>query len=166
MSDAEQGTEEPEWLSAQERGSGLALPGLLVRLPGALDTQLERDAHLSFFEYMVLAMLAEQDEQVLRMSALAELTNGSLSRLSHVVRRLEREDLVRRETSQEDRRATNAILTDAGRRRVEEAAPGYVRHARGLVLNGVDAQDWATFGKVAWQILDRIGAMQRRSAGG
>lgn len=162
MNDAEQGSSEPQWLSAQERDSWLALTGLLVRLPGALDTQLERDSGLSFFEYMVLAMLAEQEGQTLRMSALADLTNGSLSRLSHVVRRLEREGLVRRETCQEDRRATNAILTDAGRGRVDDAAPGHVRNARELVLNGVDEQDWATFGKVAWQILDRIGGWQRR----
>ena len=151
---------EPQWLSAEERSTWLALTGLLVRLPGALDNQLERDSGLSFFEYMVLAMLAEQNEQTLRMSALAELTNGSLSRLSHVVRRLENQGLVRRETCQEDRRATNAILTSEGQDRVEAAAPGHVRHARELVVDAVDPADLATFGKVAWQILDRLGGWQ------
>lgn len=151
---------EPQWLSPEERTTWLALTGLLVRLPGALDSQLERDSGLSFFEYMVLAMLAEQENQTLRMSALAELTNGSLSRLSHVVRRLENEGLVRRETCQEDRRATNAILTADGRERVEAAAPGHVQHARELVVDAVAAEDLATFGRVAWQILDRLGGWQ------
>ena len=151
---------EPQWLSPEERTTWLALTGLLVRLPGALDSQLERDSGLSFFEYMVLAMLAEQENQTLRMSALAELTNGSLSRLSHVVRRLENEGLVRRETCQEDRRATNAILTANGRERVEAAAPGHVQHARELVVDAVAAEDLATFGRVAWQILDRLGGWQ------
>lgn len=151
---------EPQWLSPEERSAWLALTGLLVRLPGALDNQLERDSGLSFFEYMVLAMLAEQQDQTLRMSALAELTNGSLSRLSHVVRRLENQGLVRRETSQEDRRATNAILTPDGRDRVEAAAPGHVQHARERVVDAVDPSDLATFGKVAWQILDRLGGWQ------
>ncbi|WP_022917904.1 MarR family winged helix-turn-helix transcriptional regulator [Ruania albidiflava] len=154
------GTGEPQWLSRDERNAWLALTGLLVRLPGALDSQLERDSHLSFFEYMVLAMLAEHQGQTLRMSALAELTNGSLSRLSHVVRRLESQGLVRRETCQEDRRATNAILTDAGRERVESAAPGHVRRARELVVDAVAPEDLATFGKVAWQILDRVDGWQ------
>lgn len=150
-------TGEPQWLSAEERNAWLALTGLLVRLPGALDNQLERDSQLSFFEYMVLAMLAEQEDQTLRMSALAELTNGSLSRLSHVVRRLEKQGLVRRETCQEDRRATNAILTTDGRQRVEAAAPGHVRRARELVVDAVEPDDLATLGRVAWQILDRLG---------
>lgn len=152
---------DPQWLSTEERSAWLALTGLLVRLPGALDNQLERDDQLSFFEYMVLAMLAEQPDQTLRMSALAELTNGSLSRLSHVVRRLENQGLVRRETCQEDRRATNAILTEGGRERVEAAAPGHVKHARELVVDAVAPEDLATFGKVAWQILDRLGGWQR-----
>lgn len=151
----------PQWLSAEERTSWLALTGLLVRLPGVLDNQLERDSGLSFFEYMVLAMLAEQEDVTLRMSSLAELTNGSLSRLSHVVRRLETAGLVRRETCQDDRRATNAILTTAGRERVDAAAPLHVQHARELVVDAVEPDDLATFGRVAWQILDRIGGWQR-----
>ncbi|TDE98908.1 MarR family transcriptional regulator [Occultella glacieicola] len=152
---------EPHWLTQEERATWLALTGLITKLPGALDAQLTRDAGLSFYEYMVLAMLAESDDGVLRMSALAELTNGSLSRLSHVVQRLERQDLVRRETCADDRRATNAILTDEGRDRVEAAAPGHVRHARTLVVDAVSAQDLATFGRVGEAILDRV-ADQRR----
>src|SRR5690625_3598342 len=137
-------TGEPQWLSAEERNAWLALTGLLVRLPGALDNQLERDSQLSFFEYMVLAMLAEQEDQTLRMSALAELTNGSLSRLSHVVRRLEKQGLVVRETCQEDRRATNAILTATGRGRGEAAAPGTCRRPRALGVAAAAPDDPAT----------------------
>ncbi|UFU06387.1 MarR family winged helix-turn-helix transcriptional regulator [Ruania halotolerans] len=148
---------DPQWLSEDERTAWLALTGLLVRLPGALDAQLERDSGLRFFEYMVLAMLAEQEDRTLRMSALAELTNGSLSRLSHVVQRLERQGLVRRATSAEDKRATNAILTDEGLARVESAAPGHVAHARALVVDAAGAEELETFGRVAWQILQRVG---------
>src|SRR5699024_2167609 len=114
MGQSMSGLGEPQWLTADERSAWLALTGLLVRLPGALDNQLERDSHLSFFEYMVLAMLAEQEDQTLRMSALAELTNGSLSRLSHVVRRIEKQGLGVRETCQEERRATYTILHATG----------------------------------------------------
>ncbi|MBZ2198681.1 MarR family winged helix-turn-helix transcriptional regulator [Occultella gossypii] len=153
---------EPRWLSQEERSTWLALTGLITKLPGALDSQLTRDAGLSFYEYMVLAMLAESDDGVLRMSALAELTNGSLSRLSHVVQRLERQELVRRETCADDRRATNAILTDAGRTRVESAAPGHVQHARTLVVDAVSAEDLATFGRVGEAILDRVADQRRR----
>ena len=147
---------EPRWLTAEERSSWLALTGLLTKLPGALDAQLARDSGLSFFEYMVLAMLAEQPEETLRMTALADLTNGSLSRLSHVVQRLEGQGLVRRETCAQDRRATNAILTPAGREKVEAAAPGHVARVRTLVIDAVSPQELAAFGQVGEQILGRV----------
>ncbi|SEE72519.1 DNA-binding transcriptional regulator, MarR family [Ruania alba] len=147
---------DPQWLNDDERHAWLALTGLLVRLPGALDAQLERDSDLHFFEYMVLAMLAEQDGNELQMSKLAALTNGSLSRLSHVVRRLERQNLVRRTPCPQDRRATHAVLTDDGLARVEAAAPGHVAHARALVVDAVAPEDLAAFERVAATILDRV----------
>ncbi len=80
--------EEPHWLDPTERAAWLALVGVLFRLPAALDAQMQRDAKLSHFEYLALAMLSETPGRTLRMSQLAVLTNGSLSRLSHVVARL------------------------------------------------------------------------------
>ena len=63
--------EEPRWLSPQERAAWLSLVGVMVKLPAALDAQLQRDAGLSYFEYMVLAMLSAQPDRTLRMSELA-----------------------------------------------------------------------------------------------
>ena len=70
-------------------------------------------AGLTHFEYFVLAMLSEAPERTLRMTALAQRTNATLPRLSHVVRRLEDRGLVRRFPCPEDGRATNARLTEA-----------------------------------------------------
>ena len=50
---------EPQWLDQRERAAWLALTGVLLRLPGALDSQLQRDSGLSYFDYMVLAVLSE-----------------------------------------------------------------------------------------------------------
>ncbi|UFU02923.1 MarR family transcriptional regulator [Ruania suaedae] len=152
---------DPQWLNDAERDAWLALAGLLLRLPGTLDTQLERDAGLSFFEYMVLGMLAEQQGGELQMKKLAVLTNGSLSRLSHVVQRLERQGLVRRIPCPQDRRARHAVLTDEGQAHVQAAAPGHVGHARALVVDAVDSADLEAFGRVAATILDRVDAWQR-----
>ena len=81
--------EAPRWLNAGELDSWLPVGGLLLKLPAALDAQMQRDSGLSHFEYLVLASLSEAPERTRRMSALAALANGSLSRLSHVVKRLE-----------------------------------------------------------------------------
>ncbi|MEK8225412.1 MarR family transcriptional regulator [Oerskovia sp. M15] len=61
-----------------------------------LDAQLQRDAHLTHFEYLVLAMLSEAPDHTLRMTDLALKTNATLPRLSHVVKRLEGRGYVER----------------------------------------------------------------------
>ena len=97
-------SDEPVWLDAQERAVWLSLTGVMFRLPAALDTQLQREAGLTYFEYLVLAIVSEQDGHVLRMSELARVTSASLSRLSHVAKRLESAGLLRREQDADDRR--------------------------------------------------------------
>jgi len=130
----EAGTE-PRWLDQDERATWLSLVSLLIKLPAALDAQLQRDAGLSHFEYTVLAGLSEAPGGSLRMSVLAALADGSLPRLSQVVARLERRCLVRRTPDPDDGRYTLATLTDAGRAVVTEAAPAHVETVRNLVFD-------------------------------
>jgi DNA-binding MarR family transcriptional regulator len=111
----------------------------MVKLPWALESQLQRDAGLSFIEYHALARLSEDPEHTLRMSELAMLTNASLSRLSHLVKRLESRGLVRREVDPEDGRFTNAILTKAGYKLLVASAPGHVAAVRAMVIDALSA---------------------------
>ena len=145
-----------QWLNTEEREAWVALTSLLTKLPTALDAAMAKVAGLTFFEYMVLAMLAEEEDGTLRMSILAERTSGSLSRLSHVVRRLEQQGLVRRKGAPEDRRATNAILTKAGRTRVEKAAPAHVAYVRDVVIDGATADELRTLARVSQGVLERL----------
>jgi DNA-binding MarR family transcriptional regulator len=87
----------------------------------------------------VLSSLSMSDGRMLRMSALADLVHGSLSRLSNVVKRLEQQQLVRREPDPVDGRFTVAILTDAGWDKVVASAPGHVDAVRHLVLGPLTA---------------------------
>ncbi len=107
-------TESPRWLSPDELRAWLPVGGLLLKLPAALDAQMQRDSGLSHFEYLVLANLSEAPDRTRRMSELAALANGSLSRLSHVVKRLEARGWVERKACPTDGRYTNAVLTAAG----------------------------------------------------
>ena len=127
----------PRWLTADENETWLQFSEIMIRMPSALDAQLQRDAGLSFYEYMVLAMLSEQADRTLGMGHLARLTSGSLSRLSHVVKRLEKQGFVTREPSPHDRRHTNAILTDTGLVKIVEAAPGHVANVRRLIFDAL-----------------------------
>ncbi|MHC3001248.1 MarR family winged helix-turn-helix transcriptional regulator [Gordonia metallireducens] len=127
--------QEPEWLDDEEMDAWIQVATALARLPHALDAQLLRDAQLTHFEYEVLAALSEAPEHTLRMSELAEMSYGSLSRLSHVVSRLEKREWVRRYQCPEDGRFTNAVLTEAGWEKVVATAPGYVANVRRLVVD-------------------------------
>jgi len=128
-------TTTPRWLDEDEREVWMSLVGMLIRLPAALDRQLQRDAGLSHFEYQVLAGLSDEPDRTLRMSALAERTEGSLQRLSQVVARLERRGWVSRRPDPLDGRFTLATLTDDGWDHLVAAAPGHVEAVRRLVFD-------------------------------
>src|SRR3954471_4426694 len=126
---------QPRWLEEEEMAAWLALAGLLIRLPTALDAQLLRDAGISHFDYQVMAMLSMSPERTLRMSELAGFANGSLSRLSRVVDRLEKRSWVARRPDPDDGRYTLAALTGEGWDKVVATAPGHVTEARRRVFD-------------------------------
>ncbi|MEV6773053.1 MarR family transcriptional regulator [Nocardia sp. NPDC051030] len=126
-----------KWLNPMEQGAWRALVALTTRLPAALDTQLQRESGITHFEYFVMTLLSEEPGHRLQLSELAQKANASLSRLSHVISKLERLGWAQRVTIT-GRRGAQAVLTDAGFRKVTEAAPGYVETVRGLVFDGLD----------------------------
>jgi len=155
---ARRGAEEPpvKWLTASELDSWLAVVRLISWLPWSIDQQLRRDSDLGMVEYQVLAVLSEATERTMRMSSLAMLTNASLSRLSHLFRRLEGRGLVRREPDPTDGRFTNAILTEKGFQTLAEAAPGHVAHVRSLVIDVLSSEQLRCLGLAADRIMSRI----------
>ncbi len=152
---------EPRWLTDDEQDAWRALATVLLKLPAALDAQLQRDAGLSTFEYLVLSGLSEAPDRTLRMSDLAELANGSLSRLSHVVTRLEQRGWVRREVCPEDGRCTNAVLTTAGQRKVAAAAPGHVETVRHLVIDALTAAQVRQLRDIGRRVARRVDPDER-----
>lgn len=129
---------------------------MLARLPTALEVQLQHDAQLSYVEYYVLAGLSEQPDHSMRLSELAVLTNAELSRISHLVTRLEKRGYLRRVPHPGDRRCTNAVLTDEGYQHLRAAAPGHVATVRSLVFDALDDTELVTLKKCADQIISRI----------
>ncbi|MGD9955207.1 MAG: MarR family winged helix-turn-helix transcriptional regulator [Candidatus Nanopelagicales bacterium] len=154
-------TPEPRWLDAEERAAWVRLAGVVELLPAALDAQLRRDADLTHFEYWVLSMLSEAEHRTLRMTALAERTNASLSRLSHVVSRLEDRGLVERFPCPEDKRATNARLTAEGWDKVVETAPGHLAAVRHYVIDGLSREQLGQLAAISNAILENVDPERR-----
>jgi DNA-binding MarR family transcriptional regulator len=155
---------ETRWLETGEMAAWVRLAAVLELLPAALDAQLRRDAQLTHFDYYVLAMLSEAPGGTLRLTALAERTAATLARLSHVVQRLESRGLLERFPCPEDRRATNARLTAAGRDKVLQSAPGHVAAVRRYVLDALTEEQVAQLGRIADAVLHRLDPDGARSA--
>ncbi|GGL20784.1 MarR family transcriptional regulator [Sphaerisporangium melleum] len=148
--------EEPRWLSPAEQRAWIALGGMMLKLPAVLDAQLQRDSGLTMFEYFVLSALSMAESRTMRMSELATIVNGSLSRLSNVVKRLEQRDWVRREPCPDNGRYTNAVLTDAGWAQVVAAAPGHVRAVRHFIFDVLTADQVAEIPEIGRRVVERI----------
>ncbi|RZT14634.1 DNA-binding MarR family transcriptional regulator [Kribbella sp. VKM Ac-2569] len=144
---------EPRWLTADELETWKTLQLVMALLTGELGEQLQRDSNLSFLEYYVLAGLSDQPDHTMRLSQLAILTNSELSRLSHLIRRLENRGLVRRESDPDDGRFTNAILTSEGHAELVKAAPGHVELVRQLVFDPLTETDRRALHKAMTKLL-------------
>jgi DNA-binding MarR family transcriptional regulator len=151
------------WLDADEQRAWLRLAGVMLKLSPALDSQLQRDSDLTHFDYLCLAMLSETEGRTLRMSDLASRTNASLSRLSHVVSKLEGRGWVARPPSPESRRVTLVTLTEEGWDVLVGAAPGHVETVRSLVFEGLAPEDVAALERVAGHIVERVEASRLRT---
>lgn len=144
------------WLDEEERRAWLALTALMVRLEPALDAQLRRDSGLRHFDYAVMAWLSERAGRSMRMSEVAALTEGSLSRTSQVVARLEARGYVVRAPDPDDGRSVLATLTDAGHAAVVDAAPGHVREVRRVVLEPLTRAQVRQLAAIGERILTRL----------
>ncbi|MGW4667233.1 MarR family winged helix-turn-helix transcriptional regulator [Streptosporangium sandarakinum] len=140
---------EPLWLTADEKEAWTGLVSLVLLLPGRLEAPLQKSAGLTLFEYLALSHISEAPERRLRMSELAYLANGSLSRLSNVVKRFEQRGWVERSPDPEDGRYTIAALTDSGYAMVVTAAPTHVHSVRQLVLDPLSAADQQALVRIA-----------------
>lgn len=145
-----------QWLDDGERAAWLRLLAVLELLPGVLDSQLRVGSGLTHFEYFVLAMLSETPGRTLRMTSLAQRTNATLSRLSHVTGRLEGRGLVERFPCPQDGRATNARLTDTGWDAVVAAAPGHVAAVRRHVLDPLTPEQLEQLTSIGDALLKRL----------
>ncbi|MDF2443465.1 MAG: hypothetical protein JWR01_1668, partial [Subtercola sp.] len=102
------------------------------------------------------AMLSEAPEHTLRMTALAAVTNSTLPRLSHVASRLEQRGYLRRSPCAEDRRATNASLTDEGWQKVVHTAPGHVATVRANVIDPLERSEVAELDRIMGRMLRKL----------
>jgi DNA-binding MarR family transcriptional regulator len=128
-------------MSADEETLVRELGRVMALLPRVVDADMMRAQRLPLIEYTTLMYLSEAPHRLMRMSELAAVCNLSLSGMTRVVTRLEREELVQRVKCEEDARGWNAVLTDAGLARLEKAWPAHLASVRRHILDHVEGTD-------------------------
>lgn len=119
----------PNWLDAREYRAWQAFIDAHHQLEAHLNRRLQR-AGLSGADYEVLAALSALDGDRMPARDLCGTLGWEKSRLSHQLRRMQRDDLVGREPNPDDARSTLVCLLPAGRTAIEKAAPGHVEDVR------------------------------------
>ena len=98
----------------------------------ALSAQLVAEHGLTINDYDALLHLAHADENRLRRVDLAERLTLTASGVTRLLDGLEDAGLVERGSCATDRRVTYAVLTDAGRERLEAASESHLAAIRAV----------------------------------
>jgi DNA-binding MarR family transcriptional regulator len=131
------------WLTEPQQRSWRALINVTTGVLAVLDAELRAETGLSLGEYEVLARLSEEPEYSLRMTDLAGRLRLSPSGITRRIDGLVRDGLVERRQCPSDRRGSNAVLTEAGLRRLREAAPAHVRGVRAHFIDQLSERELA-----------------------
>lgn len=148
--------EPTRWLDRSQADAWLSLVTVLELLPPALDSQLLRDQGLTFFEFVVLAQLAELPDHSLRLTDLAAMTNSTPPRISRVVARLERDGFLERRVNAEDGRSRQVHLTERGHRKLADAAPAHIDLVNSVFTDGLSARQLDHLTTICAQIIGRL----------
>ncbi|WP_433216849.1 MarR family winged helix-turn-helix transcriptional regulator [Microtetraspora malaysiensis] len=128
-------------LTASEEAFVRELSRVMLALPRAVDADIVREAGLPLSEYTPLMHLSEAPGRAMRMSELAAACNITLSGMTRVVTRLEKQGWVERTKCAEDGRGWNAALTNAGLTRLEQAWPEFLASVRRHLVDHFEGQD-------------------------
>lgn len=133
---------------------------VLATVPGQLDERLRAVTGLNHFQYSVLEALSREPEHRLQLAEIARSQDTSLSRLSHSMTRLESTGYVTRTTCDHDRRASWAVLTDAGVEMVNKSREAYVQIVRETLLDRIPTTDHAALAAILTAVLPEAVAEQ------
>jgi DNA-binding MarR family transcriptional regulator len=137
------------------------LARFFVVAPRLLDDDLQRGANISLSEYTVLMNLSEAPTSRLSVSELADRAYLSGSRMTRLVEQLATEQLVLKNRNEDDGRAVDVSITDAGLTRLQAAYPVHLASVRNRIMNHVNSQDLGCLGSAMAAIVVGLQADDR-----
>ncbi|WP_165310783.1 MarR family winged helix-turn-helix transcriptional regulator [Microbacterium protaetiae] len=144
-----------------ESRAWLSLVWTTELLPAALDAQLQAEAGMTHFEFIVLSTLRQTKGSSLRTKDLAAAVNATMPRLSRVVGKLADRGLVERVGGNADGRVVHVHLTTAGRRALVRALPGHLALVRELVIDRLEPAQLRAIASALEPIVERLDPHKR-----
>ena len=145
-----------KWLTPHEDRAWRAYRRMQAVLPAQLARDLGRDSGLTDPDYEVLSTLSEQPGDRWQLRDLAAKMLWSRSRLSHHIARMEHRGLVSREDDPDDGRGCMIILTAAGMRALEKAAPHHLTSVREHFIDLLTADELTALTEIAERVVQRL----------
>ena len=109
-----------------------------------LNADLQGEHGLTVTEFEALLLLSRAEQQLLRRVDLAEGLQLTPSGVTRLLDGLEEKGLVEKATCASDARATYAVLTEAGTRKLEGASCSHVASVRALFEERFTAEEVGT----------------------
>jgi DNA-binding MarR family transcriptional regulator len=139
-------------------GSWRAFLQAHARVARRLDEELRAEHDLSVAEYDALLNIAEAPGRRIRMRQLAERVVLSKSGVTRLIDRLVADGLVERSVCESDARGAEAVLTDAGLRRLRSASRTHLRGIADHFIDVLDEDQLETVGVAMQAVAERAGA--------
>ena len=157
--DSTTGTRHTPWLSDTEDRVWRSFLTLSRSMERAVDRQLQRDSKLSGSEYEVLVPLSESDSGELPSRELLRELGWERSRLSHMLSRMERRDMICRSPSPTDARGLVVGITEHGRAVIARAAPAHLDMVRAAFMDRLSEEEQTALVSIADKVLPRLRSM-------
>ena len=126
------------------RGLLRAHAGMVRRL----DAELRARHGITLTSYEALMLVGDAPSSRMRISELSGATLLSISGMSRMIDRLEREGLVRREPCEDDGRGAEVALTPSGRGRLRAARASHLSGVRAEFLERFDDDELVRLGEM------------------
>jgi DNA-binding MarR family transcriptional regulator len=127
-------------------------------LERALDLQLQRDSQISASEYEVLTVINGAEDRQLRIRDIAMLIGWEKSRVSHLVARMEKRELLGRAECPADLRGSLITLTATGRRAVIGASRRHIAAIREYFFDVMQNDDVERLTHISQRVVGAIRA--------
>jgi DNA-binding MarR family transcriptional regulator len=146
----------PRWLDGAEDRAWRGWMRMRTLLHAQILRDLARESGLSGPDYDVLSTVSEAEGRRSRLGDLADRMAWSRSRLSHHITRMERRGLVTREDCDTDGRGAFVVLTDAGLRAIQAAAPGHVASVRRHFIDLLSREQLDALAEISQTVVRRL----------